>query len=272
MVDGRSVLLRIEKWDERFETAKTRTYKHKRQGAFPVEMGSRGYQRMLRQEHGPAMYGCFISLCMVAHEAPKPRQGYLADTTGIPYDPYSIEDLSLKTQMPEWLIEATIEFCASPKMCWITKHDPASVCDGNHTTGIPQGYHEDTMVPLNLKHEHEQKDTTLPRAGARRHVPEWVQERFAEFQEAHDACRSVGLDRFADTVVAAKGQGADVEEAMRVFVNDIAGAQGSVRPMQLLRARLEYNVRGRVGKKTAAARSDGGGNAFVTMLNEGGGR
>ncbi len=123
-------------WDK-FENAKSRTYKMKSQGSIPINLGGSGYRRMMREDDGPAMYGCFIALAMIVHSSgSKDREGYLTDTGGILGGYYDIEDLSLKTSIPEALIERTISFCSGSKMGWM-----AIVED---TAGIPQGYHADT--------------------------------------------------------------------------------------------------------------------------------
>lgn len=134
-----TTVFQIDKWHQLFETAKTRTYKNKTQGAFPLKLHGTGYRRLMRREDGPAVYGCFIAICMVAHQATSiSRDGYLTDTGEISGVPYDIEDLALKTDMPESLVAATLEFCANPKIGWIRIYCNEELCDCTDITGILQ--------------------------------------------------------------------------------------------------------------------------------------
>jgi hypothetical protein len=130
--------IQILGWDK-FENSKSRTYKNKSQGAVPINLGGSGYRRMMREDDGAAMYGCFIALAMIVHSCgSRARDGHLTDTGGALGGYYDTEDLSLKTSMPESLIKRTVSFCSGSKMGWMRDHED--------TTGIPQGHHEDTMI------------------------------------------------------------------------------------------------------------------------------
>lgn len=138
------MIYQIAKWHQLFETAKTRTYKSKTQGAFPLKLNGTGYRRLMKQKQGPAMYGCFIGMCMIAHQGTsKERDGYLTDSGEIAGSPYTIEDIALKLDMPENLVKQTIDFCSSEKMQWIITHETEGNYNNEDSTGIVQGYHED---------------------------------------------------------------------------------------------------------------------------------
>ena len=136
---------KIAKWGERFENAKSKTYKMKSQGSLPINLGGSGYRRMMRLPDGPAMYGCFVSMAMMVHGSGSvDRDGYLTDTGGISGGYYDIEDISLKISMSEELIAKTIEFCSSAKMGWMERGSVVTGCEH-------EGYHEDTArIPQDI--------------------------------------------------------------------------------------------------------------------------
>lgn len=158
---------RVLKW-ALFETAKSRTYKQKSQGSFPIKMSGSGYLRMMREADGPAMYGCFIGICMVAHAASSlERRGYLTDTGGISGEPYDTDDISLKIGMAEGLVVKTIEFCMLPKMGWMaveTSLCAVGGCETTDTTRIPQGtiVAQDKTIQSKDNTEERQDKTTPP--------------------------------------------------------------------------------------------------------------
>ena len=124
----------VPSWAEHFESAKSKTYKHKSQTYMPNKHGL-GYLRIMSHKDGPAMFGCWCAMIQVLSRY-YPRQGYLTDTTmpdGVPWTP---SDISLMTQMPEKLVESMLALCSSQAVGWLMVTEAR----------IPQGYHEDTIV------------------------------------------------------------------------------------------------------------------------------
>ena len=145
---------RVNSWNAHFESAKSRTVDHKSWGVYPLKQG-RGYCRLMAEPDGPEAYGAFIAMVSIVQGKSKStRQGYLTDTGGIPGDPYTLEDIASLTRMPIAIISNAI-----PRLIqvgWV------SACDGTgseseDTTGIPQGYREDTLGALEEKRREEKR-------------------------------------------------------------------------------------------------------------------
>lgn len=130
------MLYRIKEWDEHFESAKSKTYKHKRQCYMPNKHGL-GYRTMVKRKNGAALFGAWCSLVQVLSRQVE-RQGYLTDTTLPDGIPLTVEQIALSTDMPEKIVGEMLEIASSQAVGWI------ETCDATDTAGIPQGYHEDT--------------------------------------------------------------------------------------------------------------------------------
>lgn len=105
---------RIRNWDTiGFEVAQNRRI----QGplpwiAIPTKQDGKGYRRLLRLERGPALYGAWIAIACVAAKAPV--RGALVDSDG----PLTAEDISLKTDFPEELIQWALDILVE-KIAWM---------------------------------------------------------------------------------------------------------------------------------------------------------
>ena len=126
------VSYQIVDWEKNFEGAKSKTYNNKSTCQMPTKHGL-GYKKLIRNKNGPALFGAWCSLVQVCSRHPKPRQGYCTDTGEISGNPYTSEDLQLMTDIPSKLFDELFEVALSAGVMWLR---------------IPEGYHEDTTVPL----------------------------------------------------------------------------------------------------------------------------
>lgn len=134
---GGMTILRVKDWNERFESAKSRTYKIKSQTYMPNKQGL-GYTRIMNHAQGPAIYGAWCALINLLSRQEAPRHGYLTDTGRVHGYPWTPDDISIQTMVPEPIIRIMIEFCLSQAVGWLI------VTDATDTTvslpRIPQGY------------------------------------------------------------------------------------------------------------------------------------
>jgi len=125
-------LYRVPDWAGNFESAKSKTYKHKSQTYMPNKHGL-GYLQILQKPDGAALFGAWCAMVQVLSRQPE-RQGYLTDTTlpdGMPLTP---AHLSLLTHIPEATIAEMLAVCASLPIAWLEVIEP----------GIAEGYRGDT--------------------------------------------------------------------------------------------------------------------------------
>jgi len=129
--------LQVVGWEEWFESAKSKTYKHKSQCYTPNKHGL-GYRRLIRQPNGPALFGAWCAMVQVLSRQAAPRKGYLTDT-GLPDGiPVVSADLALQTDIPAEIFDALLALCVSPSVGWLIEANG----QGHHkdTTRIPQAY------------------------------------------------------------------------------------------------------------------------------------
>jgi hypothetical protein len=132
---------RICGWDEHFESAKSRTYKHRSQVYMPNKHGL-GYKRLIRMENGPALFGAWCALCqIVSRQACDDRQGYLTDTGLSDGRKLTPQDISILTDIPEPIILEMLIACSSAEIGWISHgyHADTTVFDMCHMTGEGKG-------------------------------------------------------------------------------------------------------------------------------------
>lgn len=128
-------LYRIKDWDANFENHKSRSTNRCGFCCVPNKQDGLGYSMIMQEEDGPAIYGAFVAVLLMASKQPSPRQGYLTDTGGADGYPLGIREVSLKTKVPEAVVERMLEVISSPRVGWITRD----------TAGIPEGYRGDTV-------------------------------------------------------------------------------------------------------------------------------
>ena len=127
-------VLRVKGWNEHFESAKSRTYKHKSQTYMPNKHGL-GYRRIMAKKNGPSIFGAWVSMIQVLSRY-HPRDGYLTDTTVSDGRPLTQLDISLMTHVPERVVEEMLTVCSSQVVAWLEIVEVQA----------PQGHNKDTTV------------------------------------------------------------------------------------------------------------------------------
>lgn len=116
-------IYRIRDWDAHFENNKSRERDSCSWCGIPNKQDGLGYGRLLRKENGPAMYGAFVAVVLVASKQKRPRDGHLTDTGRADGTPYTPEDLSIKTQIPTAIIRAMLEAVCDASIGWVDVYE-----------------------------------------------------------------------------------------------------------------------------------------------------
>lgn len=111
-------LYRIREWAKNFEIAESK----RRQGplawvAVPVKLDGAGYRRLMKTANGLIAYGAWMALVQVAARC-SPR-GDLAGSEG----PYSLDDLSVMTDIPLDSLTTAVDILASKAIRWLEVTD-----------------------------------------------------------------------------------------------------------------------------------------------------
>lgn len=114
-----NVVYQIIDWEDLFESAKSKTFKHCRKSYMPNKLDGCGFRRLMAIPNGYKVYCAFILMIHVCSQQEKPRTGILAKN-GNPYD--SI-DLAAKTGAPAKIFEEAFEILRDEKIKWIRKID-----------------------------------------------------------------------------------------------------------------------------------------------------
>jgi hypothetical protein len=134
----------IKGWDDHFESYKSRSVDHCSHAYVPNKMGM-GYNYIMHEPDGPAIYGAFMAaVLVVSRQSKQVRQGYLTDTGRVDGAPYTTTDLSLMTKIPKAVFERMFQVTTGTKVDWIRTYDAGG------TVGVPQGYREDTPESPNV--------------------------------------------------------------------------------------------------------------------------
>jgi len=161
----RGPLYQIKDWDATYENYKSRERGLCGWCSVPNKQSGLGYLRLINQNegNGPAMYGCFVAIVLLASKQRKPRNGYLTDTGRVHGTPLTAEDISLTVGMPSGLVQLTLEACASHSIGWLC------VIDGyKKDTAVPAGgYQEDTVVSRSIQKKEEKERKKEPPLPAR---------------------------------------------------------------------------------------------------------
>lgn len=123
---------RVRNWQERFESAKSRTYKIKSQTYMPNKQGV-GYLRIMREPDGVAIYGAWCAMVGFLSRQEGPRQGYLTDTGKSGGEPYDPDTLAMLLMVPSGIVRRMVDFCSSDSIRWL------EVARRKDTTGILPG-------------------------------------------------------------------------------------------------------------------------------------
>jgi hypothetical protein len=148
-------LYRITGWNDHFENNRTRDLKRMTFACIPNKQDGDGYTELLDHVDGPAHYGAWIALVLVASKGDKEKRGVLVRDNGEPHDPKSLQRM---TRIPVAIWNQVL-----PRLCvigWLspeilgpecdtaTPENPAPDC-GNPapTCGDPSEHSAPTCVP-----------------------------------------------------------------------------------------------------------------------------
>lgn len=116
--EPRARVLRVKDWNDRFESAKSRTYGIKSQTYMPNKQGL-GYIRILRHPNGPAIYGAWCAMVNLLSRQHAPRHGYLTDTGRSDGRAWTAEDIADLTLFPVELARLMVAFLSSYPIGWL---------------------------------------------------------------------------------------------------------------------------------------------------------
>lgn len=119
-------LYQIEDWDVNFENAGSRGVERCSWCPVPNKQDGLGYTLLTQGRNGAARYGAFVAILMVASKQKKPREGWLTDNGRSSGRPLSAYQLSLKTKLPERIIEETLLRVSQSDIGWIIAHSSSS--------------------------------------------------------------------------------------------------------------------------------------------------
>jgi len=150
-----ATLYKISGWSDHFENNRTRDLKRMTFACIPNKQDGDGYTELLDHDDGPAHYGAWIALVLVASKGDKESRGILIRDNGTPHDPKSLQRM---TRIPVrvwnevlprlvligWL---TVEVLG-PECDTATPHDPAPDCGFSAPTcGEAPEHSAGTCVP-----------------------------------------------------------------------------------------------------------------------------
>lgn len=125
----------VPNWDNLFESSRSRQYSKKTQAYMPNKIGL-GYQRIMREPDGAAIFGAWCAMIQLLSRQTKPRTGVLTDTGRTDGRELDAGDIAIATCMPESLVAKMLDVCCSDRVAWLVRD----------TIGTPQGHHRDTIV------------------------------------------------------------------------------------------------------------------------------
>ena len=105
---------RIKDWDSHYENADSRRVQTARWVPVKNKQDGDGYLTLLDAKDGPALYGAFVSIQLLASKC-SPR-GTLVQSNGVPH---TAETIARKTHMPARLIQDCLSRCVAPDIEWI---------------------------------------------------------------------------------------------------------------------------------------------------------
>ena len=112
------ITYRVKDWNERFESAKSRTYKIKSQTYMPNKVGI-GYIRIMREYDGAAVYGAWCAVVGLLSRMEGPRHGYLTDTGRATGNPHGVSSLAMLTMIHADIIKRMLILCSSKDIGWL---------------------------------------------------------------------------------------------------------------------------------------------------------
>jgi hypothetical protein len=120
-------LYKIKDWEKHFENSRSREIDQCRFCAMPTKQDGLGYGRLIRMPNGPALYGAFVAVVLIAAKQKRPRKGYLT-ADGLPTScPLTADDMSVKCQVPADIMQAMLT--AAVSIGWMTCDESKNSAD-----------------------------------------------------------------------------------------------------------------------------------------------
>lgn len=110
---------RIRDWPAHYENDRSRERDALSWCAVPNKQHGLGYARLVSLPDGPALYGAFVAVLLVASRQKRPRQGWLTQDGTESGEPYTAEDLALITRFPAAVIQAMLDAVSGPAIGWV---------------------------------------------------------------------------------------------------------------------------------------------------------
>ena len=105
---------KITEWSKHYENAASREVEQARWIPIKNKQDGDGYLHLLDHEHGPAHYGAFVAIVLLASKC-SPR-GSLVQSNGVPH---TAETIARKVHMAASLIQDTLARCSSTAIGWV---------------------------------------------------------------------------------------------------------------------------------------------------------
>jgi len=129
-----TLVYRIRDWLEVFENAETLRTKSLARVPTPTRHDGLGFRRMVAQEDGAQLFGCWNAMVQIASRAKTPEtRGYLVRDG----QPLAAEDLALMIGFHAALFQRALEFFSDPKQGWLEQAPLEQYLDLLGIKGVP---------------------------------------------------------------------------------------------------------------------------------------
>lgn len=212
---------RVARWQDIYERNRTREMVDMKWIPVPVDLSGDGFTLTMEQPDGPALYGTFIALLLVAARC-EPR-GTLVRSNGMPHDAAS---LKRKTGIPEKAITRALEWFTSKELKWLEIANVRDAC------GEPAGPSQEAAGCLRYKRGEKntlQESTALSDSAGelqKKHAyRDQVKMKPAEYQRLVNAHGKWFVERCLDKLDAWKGaKGKKTKSDYKAILNWVVGA------------------------------------------------
>lgn len=126
-------IYQISGWDRNFENSRSREIEHPAFVIMPNKQHGMGFQRILGQPEGVAMFGLWVLILQACsrqrHNQSQQRDGWLTDdgkAAGVPWD---AEDLALRWKQPVDFCQRALDLFSHPKVGWLRRHETVPSAD-----------------------------------------------------------------------------------------------------------------------------------------------
>jgi hypothetical protein len=119
----------ISGWDANFENSRSREIEHPAFVIMPNKQHGMGFQRILGQHDGVAMFGLWVLILQACsrqrQNTSQHRDGWLTDDGAPTGTPWDADDLALRWKVDVAFVQRALELFAHPKVGWLRRYDSA---------------------------------------------------------------------------------------------------------------------------------------------------